>query len=49
MRAVICQRFQAYRFEDVDRLTMSQLMEHYSAAMWLSEEEAKAVKRGQKS
>ena len=45
VRAVICSRFPAYRFEDVDRLDLDELMELYASALWLAEQESKASGR----
>jgi hypothetical protein len=44
MRAVVASRFSAYSFIDIDRLLMDDLIELYTSALWLAEEEAKAVK-----
>lgn len=40
---MIASRFSAYGFADVDRLDFDELCEHYGAALWLGEQEAKAV------
>ena len=43
MRAVICKTFPAYTFEMVDRMPLDRVIEIYSSAEWLAEEEKKLV------
>ena len=43
MRAVICKTFPAYTFEMVDRMPLQRVIEIYSSAEWLAEEEKKLV------
>ncbi len=45
MRAVICKTFPAYTFEMVDRMPLDRVIEIYSSAEWLAEEEKKLVDR----
>ena len=44
MRAVIAKTFAAYTFADVDAFDMDDLVDVYTAAQWLGEQEAKQVK-----
>ena len=44
MRAVICNRFNGYKFSDVDNLVFDEFLEHYASAQWLAEQEEKAAK-----
>ena len=43
MRAVICKWFPGYRFADLDNMSFERVIELYSGAEWLAEQEAKAV------
>ena len=43
MRAVICKTFSAYTFDIVDRMPMTRVIEIYSSAEWLAEEEKKLI------
>jgi len=43
MRAVICKTFPAYTFEAVDKLPLQRVIEIYTSAEWLAEEEKKLV------
>ena len=50
MRAVICKTFGAYDFDRVDVLCADELAELAGAALWLRDEEARAVgKAGRKT
>ncbi len=44
MRTLICHSFGAYDFEKVDDLSADEFAELAGAALWLRDEEAKAVK-----
>jgi len=43
MRAVICKTFPAYTFEMVDRLPLHRVIEIYTSAEWMAEEEKRLV------
>ncbi|MDP8238622.1 MAG: hypothetical protein P9X24_06000 [Candidatus Hatepunaea meridiana] len=43
MRAVICKTFPGYTFETVDRLPLERVIEIYTSAEWLAEEEKKMI------
>ena len=43
MRAVICKTFPAYTFEMVDRLSLERVIEIYTSAEWMAEEEKRLV------
>ena len=45
MRAVICKTFGAYDFDRVDVLCADELAELAGAALWLRDEEARAVQK----
>jgi len=45
MRAVICKTFPAYTFEMVDALPMERVVEIYSSAEWIAEEEKRLVNK----
>ncbi len=44
MRAVICATFGSYSFQSVESLCADEFAEVAGAALWLKDEEAKAVK-----
>ena len=44
MRALVCNTFGAYDFDRVDALCGDELAEVAGAALWLKDEEARAVK-----
>ena len=44
MRAVIAKTFAAYSFAAVDTLDMDDLVDIYTAAQWLGEQEARQAK-----
>lgn len=41
---MICFKFPAYTFDKIDLLTLDEVIELYTSAMWLSEQEQKSVK-----
>jgi len=43
MRSVICKTFPAYTFEMVDRLSLERVVEIYTSAEWMAEEEKRLV------
>lgn len=45
MRALICSTFGSYDFERVDALCADEFAEVAGAALWLKDQEAKAVKQ----
>jgi hypothetical protein len=46
MRAVICKTFPAYTFEMVDGLPIQRVIEIYTSAEWMAEEEKRLVDKG---
>ena len=48
MRAVICKTFPAYTFEIVDCLSLHRVIEIYTSAEWIAEEEKRLVKGSRK-
>ncbi len=45
MRAVICKTFPAYTFEMIDQMSLQKVIEIYTTAEWMAEEERKAIKK----
>ena len=41
---MICNKFPAYTFELINNLTLDEVIELYTSAMWLSEQEQKSLK-----
>ncbi len=49
MRAVICKTFPAYTFEMIDKMPLDRVIEIYSSAEWMAEEEKRLVDRASKN
>jgi len=43
MRAVICKTFPAYTFEMIDGMSLERVVEIYSSAEWMAEEEKRLI------
>jgi len=48
MRAMICMKFSAYTFENVDSLSFSRVREIYASCQWLQELENAEVQQASK-
>jgi len=43
MRAVICKTFPAYTFKMIDQMSLQSVIEIYTSAEWMAEEEKRLV------